>query len=59
MSSYYKNKERIRQYAFKYLDLYSKGVNLSYYAVYVWQCYFTKYGRKYGLIREFRINGVI
>ena len=33
--------------------------NYSYYELSGWQSFFEEYGKKYGLIREFRENGII
>lgn len=57
--SYQEHKARVRAQAFKYLALYDKGISLSYYAVWCWQVYFTKQARKYGLVCEFKENGII
>lgn len=59
INNYQKNKERIREQALDFQDSFSRGV------VYFWselaekQAYFEKYGKRYGLLTEFRENCII
>lgn len=32
--------------------------NYSYEELFIWQCYFETLGKRYGLLREFRENGI-
>ena len=51
-------KECLRQEAI-YWQLDFSNNNHSYLELFNWQCYFEKMGKRYGLLREFRENGVL
>lgn len=57
MSKYQENKQRIREEAIEWqlstFDEYFGGLNL-----WLNQDYFRKMGKRYGLLREFRENGI-
>jgi hypothetical protein len=53
-----KTKEEARQYAINWQAWQSKQ-SLSYYELYKWQEYFERLGRKLGLLREFKREGII
>lgn len=58
MNKYLKNKEKLRENAIKWQqDFPSK--NYSYGELAFWQDYFYKLGKKYGLLKEFKENGII
>lgn len=55
---YNKKKYEIHYLAIKYqTELYQK--KYSYDEILKWQEYFLKYGKRYGLLKEFRENGII
>ena len=57
MNSYQIKKEKIRQEAiFWQLDFCNH--NYSYEELWDWQNYFYKKGKKYGLLKEFKENGI-
>lgn len=58
MKTVIKDKESARQYAIDWQNWQSE-VSLSYKEVIMWQGIFTKLGKKYGLLREFKENGII
>lgn len=51
-------KETLRQNAIEYSNYFS-GCNMSYFTLLKLQNYFTRYGKKYGLLTEFKQNGII
>lgn len=51
-------KESLRLEAI-YWQLDFSNNNYSYLELFNWQCYFEKMGKRYGLLKEFRENGVI
>ena len=56
--TYHEGKEAARQAAIDWqLDF--DNHNYSYYELFEWQLYFYKLGCKYGLIKEFRENGIL
>ena len=58
MSKYYEKQEEIRQQAIDWqLDLSNK--NYSYLELANWGDYFYKMAKRYGLIKEFRENGIL
>lgn len=59
MSNYEKNKEKLRQKAVEYQSSFTEGKAYFYSEVATMQDYFYKNGKKYGLLREFRENGII
>ena len=59
MSKYEKNKEKLRQKAIEYQSSFAEGKTYFYSEVATMQDYFYKNGKKYGLLREFRENGII
>ena len=58
MNRYQKQKEVVRQEAINY-QIEKMGVSMSYAELYEAQQYFEKLGKRYGLLREFRENGVL
>lgn len=57
MNSYRENKERIRQKAIEWqLDFCNH--NYSWGELAEWQEYFYKMGKRYGLLKEFKENGI-
>lgn len=57
-NNYKTNKERARERAI-FWQLETACGCLSYYELYTWQEYFNKLARRYGLIKEFKQNGII
>lgn len=57
MSKYYERKEEIRQEAIEW-QLDSGNHNYSYYELAEWCDYFYKLGKRYGLLKEFKENGI-
>jgi hypothetical protein len=58
MSYYNKRKEELRQEAIQWEYDFPER-KMSYYELMCEQYYFYKYGKRYGLIREFKENGII
>jgi hypothetical protein len=58
MSRYQKSKKEVRQFAIDWQADFSNH-NYSYSELAVFQDVFFRLGRKYGLLREFRENGII
>ena len=58
MSNYQKCKERAREAAIEWQHDFDNH-NYSYGELAVWTLFFYKLGRKYGLLEEFRENGII
>ena len=58
MTEYQKNKERVRNEAIKYANSFAEH-DCSYGELADNQGYFEKLGRRYGLLREFKENGII
>lgn len=58
MSNYQQNKEIVRQQAIDY-QLRASEQNMSYLELANWTEYFTKLGKRYGLLKEFSENGII
>lgn len=58
MSNYQKSKERARQSAIYWQHELSNG-NYNWIECMRWIFYFQKLGKRYGLIKEFRENGII
>ena len=58
MTRYQKNKEEVRQFAIDWQAGFSNQ-NYSYSGLVVFQDMFSRLGRRYGLLREFRENGLI
>ena len=58
MSRYQKSKKEVRQFAIDWQADFSNH-NYSYSELAVFQDMFFRLGRKYGLLREFRENGII
>ena len=59
MNNYQKNKERIRNKAIEYSYSFSKGANYFYSELATYEDFFRKNGKKYGLLKEFKENGII
>ena len=57
MSRYVKTKEKIRQEAVDWQLDYDNH-NYSYMELAIWNDYFTTQGKRYGLLTEFRENGI-
>lgn len=58
MTRYQKNKEEVRQFAIDWQADFNNH-NYSYSDLTVFQDMFSRLGRKYGLLREFRENGIL
>lgn len=58
MTRYQKNKEEVRQFAIDWQADFSNQ-NYSYSDLAVFQDMFSRLGRKYGHLREFRENGIL
>nr|DAK05184.1 MAG TPA: hypothetical protein [Caudoviricetes sp.] len=58
MTRYQKNKEEVRQFAIEWQADFSNH-NYSYSDLAVFQDMFFRLGRRYGLLRKFRENGLI
>jgi hypothetical protein len=58
MKTYKEMKEQLRQEAIDF-QIEKMGVSMSYAELYEAQQYFYEYGKRYGLIKEFRENGVL
>lgn len=58
MSRYQKSKEEVKQFAIDWQADFLNH-NYSYSELAVFQDMFSRLGRKYGLLREFRENGII
>lgn len=58
MSRYQKSKEEVKQFAIDWQADFSNH-NYSYSELEIFQDMFSCLGRKYGLLREFRENGII
>ena len=56
MNNYQKQKERIREKAISFYDDFPV---LSWSELQEWTDYFYRQGKKYGLLQEFRENGII
>ena len=59
MNNYEKNKEKLRQLAIKYQRALVEGETYFYSEVATMQDYLYRNGKKYGLLKEFRENGII
>ena len=59
MSNYEENKNKIRQQAIDWLESFSEGKNYCWSEIAETSDYFEKMGRRYGLLQEFRDNGVV
>ena len=59
MSNYEKNKNKIRQQAIDWLASFSEGKTYYWSEMAEASDYFEKMGRRYGLLQEFRDNGVV
>jgi hypothetical protein len=59
MKNYKERKEAIRNEAIEFQYSFSEGEQYSYKALADIQGYFEKQGKKYGLLKEFRENGII
>ena len=57
MNNYLLNKERARQKAIEF-STQEQPSAFSFGECYYWSNYFEKLGKKYGLLREFRENGI-
>lgn len=58
MNTYRKSQERARDKAVEW-QLDSGDQNYSYGELVYWQNYFTRLAKRYGLVKEFRENGII
>ena len=56
--TYNEKKQILQDFAILWQD-YTKTVNFSWDDLTKWGAFFTEYGKKYGLLREFRENGII
>ena len=58
MNKYQENKEKVRQKAIEWQYTFFER-NDSYYDLMTYGEYFEKYGKRYGLLKEFRENGIL
>lgn len=58
MNTYQKTKERVRDKAIEWQADFENH-NYSYGELAAWNSYFEKLGKRYGLLAEFRENGII
>lgn len=58
MNYYNKRKEKLRDEAIQWQFDFSERT-MSYYDLMVEQSYFYEHGKRYGLLREFRENGIL
>lgn len=58
MNNYQKNKARVRDIAIEWQYTFPQEDHYMSECVY-WDDYFTKMGKRYGLLKEFRINCII
>lgn len=58
MNKYLENKARIRQEAIEYQLSFDQN-NYSYGELAIYEEYFYRMGKRYGLLREFRENGIV
>lgn len=57
--TYEERKESVRDVAYNFQDLFSVyGVDLSYEELSIFEDFFTRYGKHYGLLKEFKGNGI-
>lgn len=57
---YAARKNEVREKALDFQSLFSLyGVDMSYGELSIWQAFFDKWARRYGLLREFRENGIL
>ena len=54
---YQERKEAVRNIAIRWAQSFA-DFDISYFTLAEWENFFEKYGRKYGLLREFRENGI-
>ena len=59
MSKYQNMKNHIREQAIEFQNSFNEGVSWSYAGLGMMYDYFLEMGRRYGLLREFRENGII
>lgn len=59
MTEYKRGKEKTIELAFEFLGLFENGVTLYWSDIAAWEELLTKRARRYGLIKEFRENGII
>jgi len=52
------NKNKIRNKAIEWINYFADH-NVSYSDILMANMYFTNYGKRYGLLKEFKINGII
>lgn len=57
--TYKEMKEKIRQEAMEYQDMFTNGETIFWSDIAYYYDYFSKYGKRYGLLKEFRENGII
>lgn len=58
MKTYNEKKEETRQKAIEWQNTFFER-NDSYNQIFTWQQYFEKNGKKYGLLKEFKENGIL
>lgn len=58
MNKYQKGKARVIELAKEYQNSYIEGKQYSYGELAYWEDYFTRLGKRYGLLREFRAEGI-
>ena len=59
MTRYEENKERVRQEAIDYSNSFAEGREYYWSEIAEIGAYFEKQGKRYGLLEEFRENGII
>lgn len=57
MNNYQKAKEKMRQKAINWQNFFNE-MSLSYAELAYWQNYFERLGKRYGLLTEFRAEGI-
>lgn len=58
-NNYQIQKEKAREKAIDWQYNFANNPNISYSELAYWTDYFTKLGKRYGLLEEFRENGII
>lgn len=57
--TYAEKKDEIRQMAIDYQNMFVEGETFYWSDIAEWTEFFEKYGKRYGLLKEFRENGII
>lgn len=56
---YAEKKNEIRQMAIDYQNMFTDGETFYWSDIAEWTAFFEKYGKRYGLLKEFRENGIL